>query len=123
MVISFNLPTKSVKSIIISSSLEMDTEAEGHCFLIAKLGFETRSSDPRCPALPVTIPVGMSLASSSNNCWAGWLLFTEHGHLSPTRWQGMLACAMICWKTGVSSLLLRGGEEYSLRVADVCVFS
>lgn len=43
MVISFNLPTKSAKSIIISSSLEMDTKAEGHCFLVAKLGFETRS--------------------------------------------------------------------------------
>lgn len=117
MVISFNLPIKSAKSIIISSSLELGTEAEGHCFLVAKMGFELESL--RCPALPITIPVDMSLASSYNNCWAGWLLFTEHGHLSPTWWQVMLACALICWKTGVSSLLFRSGEEYSLIVMDV----
>lgn len=97
----------------------MDTEVEGHCFLVAKLGFEMRSSDSRRPALPVTVPVAMSLASFSNNCWAGWLLFTEHGHLSPTRWLVMLACAMICWKTGMSSLFLRAGEECSLRITDV----
>lgn len=61
---SFILLRKSVTSIIISSSLDMESKAEREKrggFLRAEFRVQTRSFYSRSSFLPVLIPVNMSL--------------------------------------------------------------